>query len=315
MKSSRSLPPKIAATSSAEQRSAMRILQHLLDVKASPGDPLIAGAIADTLGVSRFPVQRGLSVLAEEGLADRPGGRGYVLRASLAEIRSCLSRASSSEQPYLVIARDRLRGVLPKSVHETELAKHYGLTRAQLGPVLKRMAQEGWIRRGSGYGWEFTDIIDSIQAYSDMYAFRMAIEPAALLCPSYRLDVEAVDRLREEQRQLRDGRLGRISSEERFEIGARFHETIVGFSNNPFFISSLKQINQLRRLLEYKAMAQQGLFTQQCDEHLALLDLLTRDERGKASTFLHRHLDVVRAVKRKVLEESATSDAAVPVHF
>ncbi|MBS0451311.1 MAG: GntR family transcriptional regulator [Proteobacteria bacterium] len=288
-----------------------------MDARLQSGAPLVAGKLAEALGVSRYPIQQGLAHLVNQGLVVQPNGRGYAFcdSATSTKIREALARAGPSESSYMVIARDRLGGILPKSISETELSSRYGLTRSQLGPVLKRMAQEGWIRRGSGYGWEFTDIIDSTQSHADMYTFRMAIEPAAILSPTFQLDSAAVAALRSEQTQLRDGRLGRITSEELFEIGARFHETVIGFSSNPFFVNSLKQVNQLRRLVEYKAMAKPSHFMEQCVEHLALLDMLGQGERRQASEFLHRHLDIVRAVKRDVLESAARAPSSVPVHF
>lgn len=306
------LPPPAAPSA---ERSAARILQHVLDAKLAPGAALVAGTIAQALGVSRFPVQQGLAHLASLGLVEQPNGRGYALAASSAKLRKALAETGPRDSPYMIIARDRLRGALPKSLTETELAGRYGLTRAQLGPILKRMAQEGWIRRGSGYGWDFTDIIDSTQSHADMYTFRMAVEPAAILSPTFQIDTDALATLRQEQVSLRDGRLGRITSEELFEIGARFHETVIRFSNNPFFINALKQVNQTRRLLEYKAMAKPADFMEQCVEHLALLDMLEQGDRRQASEFLHRHLGIVRAVKRKFLEETAPEEDSVSVHF
>jgi DNA-binding GntR family transcriptional regulator len=292
------------ASAPAVERTAVRILQHVLDARLEPGSALVAGTIAQALGVSRFPVQQGLAHLASQGLVDQPNGRGYALAASPAQLRKVLADAGPVESSYMIIARDRLSGALPKTITEPELAARYGLTRAQLAPLLRRMAQEGWIRRGSGYGWEFNDVIDSTQSHADMYTFRMAIEPAALLSPAFRLDAAAVAALRSEQTSLRDGRLGRITSEELFEIGARFHETVIGFSNNPFFVNALKQVNQLRRLVEYKAMSRPADFMDQCMEHLALLDMLERGARVQASKFLHRHLAIVREVKREALERA-----------
>jgi DNA-binding GntR family transcriptional regulator len=174
----------------------------------------------------------------------------------------------------------------------------------QLKPVLNRMAQEGWIKRKSGNGWFFTELIESKQAHEDSYFFRMTIEPAALLAPGFSVDSAALQRLRAEQTALRDGRLGRITSEELFEIGARFHETLIAFSGNEFFVAALARVNQRRRLVEYEAMAHPADFIEQCHEHLALLDLIEQGHQQEAAAFLLRHLDIVRGVKLRGVSQA-----------
>ncbi|GAA4340210.1 GntR family transcriptional regulator [Pigmentiphaga soli] len=299
------------------ERTGLRVLSYALGAQLPAGTPLVAKAIGNELGLSRFPVQRGLAWLRDQGLASQPTGRGFVLAAGPAAIRRVLARAGeASLSTYQIIAQDRLRGVLPKAMTETGLAQRYGLTRAQLSPILKRMAQEGWIRRRPGHGWEFADIIDSPQSLADAYAFRIAIEPAALLAPGFALEQAALERLRAEQAALRDGQLGgRVTSEELFEIGARFHETVVGFSRNPFFVDAIRQVNRLRRLLEYKAMARPADFGEQCLEHLALLDMLERGERRQAAEFLQRHLSIVGKVKQHRLGQQHEPGPMPAAHF
>ncbi len=321
MKKPASTPARTPASAPAgpAERTGLRILAHLLEAPLPPGAPLIAQAIGDALGLSRFPVQRSLAWLRDQGLVSQPTGRGFVLAADAPTIRRALSRAQQAKtSTYLIIAQDRLRGALPKVLTETDLAQRYGLTRAQLNPVLKRMAQEGWIRRRPGQGWCFADIIDSPQALAAAYAFRIAIEPAALLVPTFQIDPEAVARLRAEQTALRDGKLdSHLTSDELFEIGARFHETVVGFSCNPFFVNAIQQVNRLRRLQEYEAMARPSDFREQCLEHLALLDMLERGERQQAAEFLRRHLAIVSEVKQNhLVQRRHTADSPVPVvHF
>jgi len=305
------------ALSSAE-KTGIRILQWILEQDLAAPAPLPAQRLGDALGLSRFPIQQALAWLEQQGLAARPSGRGYVLAGARAGIERRVAQALKTRglSPYLRIARDRLQGRLPKEITELELARRYGLTRMQMAPVLNRMAQEGWIKRKSGNGWFFTELIDSAQAHEDSYVFRMAIEPAALLAPGFAVDAAALGRLRAEQTALRDGKLGRITSEELFEIGARFHETLIGFSRNEFFISALARVNQRRRLVEYQAMAHPADFLEQCREHLALLDLLERGERKQAARFLERHLDIVRAVKQHKLRGAGPAqDENLLMHF
>jgi DNA-binding GntR family transcriptional regulator len=286
---------RLAPRSPAVVKTATRLMAHLVENEVPQGATLSAQPLADILGVSRFPVQQALAWLVENGVAVQPNGRGYELSGAKAALQRLLKAHAepAAASPYLKLAQDRIAGLLPKEITEQGLAKLYGLTRMQLAPILHRMAQEGWIKRKSGHGWQFTEIIDSPQSHADAYMFRMAIEPAAILTPTYRVDPVAIARLRAEQTALRDGKLGKITGEDLFEIGARFHQTIIGFSNNGYFVSSLERINQLRRLVEYRAMAQPGFYQQQNVEHIELLDLLEKGQRRPAASFLRRHLNVV----------------------
>lgn len=297
--------------SPAVVRTAARLLAHLVEHELPQGAVLSAQPLADALGVSRFPVQQALAWLVDQGVAVRPNGRGYELAGTRAALQKLLKAHAepASQSPYLRLAQDRIAGRLPKEITEQGLAKLYGLTRMQLAPILHRMAQEGWVRRKSGHGWQFTEIIDSPQSHTDAYMFRMAIEPAAILTPTWHLDPAAIARLRAEQTALHDGRLGRITGEDLFEIGARFHETLVRMSNNGYFVSSLVRINQLRRLVEYQAMARPVSYQQQNVEHLALLDLLEKGQRRPAAAFLRRHLNVVLHHKQAHLARNAGGSA------
>ena len=308
--------PKNNEQTSAADKNGVRILRWVLAQGLEQGAPLTAQSLGDALGLSRFPIQQALAKLTESGFADRPNGRGFVLAATNRNIKKYVADATKQEgtTPYLRIARDRLAGRLPKELTEVELASRYGLTRMQLAPVLNRMAQEGWIRRKTGNGWSFTELIDSVQAHEDAYVFRMAVEPAALLAPGFSPDLAALGRLKKEQTALRDGRLGRITSEELFELGARFHETLVGFSNNEFFVEAIRRVNQRRRLVEYEAMAKPSGFMKQCEEHLALIDLIEQGKQRDAATFLHRHLDIVRSVKINAYHLGNQADEVI-VHF
>ncbi|MBI4195409.1 MAG: GntR family transcriptional regulator [Betaproteobacteria bacterium] len=257
--------------------------------------------------VSRSPVRAALECLEARGVVIQRRHRGYFLAADsrkLERVAAALGRHAEDE-PYLRIAADRLAGKLPEQFTELELMRHYGVSRAQLHMMLTRMAQEGWLQRKPGYGWKFLPVLTSAEAHGLSYRFRMAIEPAAILEPTFRIDAKGFARARAEQQALVDGRIRELSSAELFSIGSRFHEMIARCSGNPFFHEALLRVNRLRRLIEYRAMGDTERFLQQAREHLRLLDLLEAGERERAAAFLRGHLEVVRAVKSTVLRSGA----------
>jgi DNA-binding GntR family transcriptional regulator len=91
------------------------------------------------------------------------------------------------------------------------------------------------------------------------------------------------------------------SASERFRVGAEFHETIVAGSGNRFFLDALKNVNRLRRLIEYRQQTKSARdherLHRQCEEHLRLLDLIEAGRRVQAAEMLREHLDVVGEIK------------------
>ena len=132
----------------------------------------------------------------------------------------------------LVAQVDRLSGVLPERVSETDLMRRYGLTKAQLGAILRRIANEGRIERLPGHGWQFLPILTSGETYDQAYRFRILIESAALHEPSFKVDEVALRKRLTEQQALIDGAVEWASPAQLFDANTRLQETIAGFSGN-----------------------------------------------------------------------------------
>jgi len=170
-----------------------------------------------------------------------------------------------------------------------------------LARVLTRMAAEGWVLRRAGYGWTFLPVLKSLESHRLAYRFRMTIEPAALLEPTFRIDHGAFARCRAQQQVLLEGRINKVSAVELFAAGSALHEMLVQCANNVFFLDALRRVDRLRRLLEYRAMVEPGRFVAQAREHLELLDLIEAGDRMAAASLMRRHLDQVSAVKLRTL--------------
>jgi DNA-binding GntR family transcriptional regulator len=171
------------------------------------------------------------------------------------------------------------------------LRELYGLTKAQLSSVLNRIALEGWAERRPGYGWSFSPMLTTPESLEQTYRVRLAVEPAALLEPTYRLDPEVAERCRAAELRLLSGAIETDSADALHERGVRFHEAIVGASGNPFFLDTVRRINRVRRLLSYRSMIDRKRYRQQCKEHLQILDLLEAGKSDQASQALRRHLE------------------------
>jgi DNA-binding GntR family transcriptional regulator len=123
------------------------------------------------------------------------------------------------------------------------------------------------------------------------YQVRLMVEPAALLLPGFQLEPAALLQLTEEHRALSDQLEGGAPAPIAiFELDAKFHETLAGWSGNPFVENLVRQQNALRRLIEFKTYTDRPRVKAWCAEHLAILQALDRDDRKTASCLLHQHL-------------------------
>jgi DNA-binding GntR family transcriptional regulator len=271
---------------------AARILDHIITERLPAGTHIAAQDLADRFNVSRSPVNQALRLLHAKSVLAHERNRGYFIRETGKISAQALGLPVEDElsRVYLQLSDDRLHGRLPAQVPESQLRERYGLTRTQLTAVLTRIAQEGWVERRPGYGWEFSEMLVTPEALLQTYRVRMALEPAALLEPGYRLAPATIEGLRATELRLLDGALETDSPDALHERGVRFHEGIVGACRNPFFLDALRRINRIRRLLSYRSMVVRDRYREQCREHLDILGLLEAGRNTEATEALRAHL-------------------------
>lgn len=271
----------------------VELIQHDgLDV----GSHLPAQRLADRLQVSRSPVNDALALLQRKGLLRRERHRGYFVARAVGQPAHVLldelglAKPDAAVRAYHRIADDRLRGKLPDDVSETLLKKRYRLKAADLDDVLARIASEGWAEKKAGYGWRFSPMLTTPESFVQSYRMRLALEPAALLEPGYKLDPAVLARCRAAELHLLDGGIETDTAEQLHDRGVRFHESLVEASGNPFFVDAIRRVNRVRRLLSYRSTLDRKRYRQHCEQHLRILDLLERGRPGDASDAMREHL-------------------------
>ncbi len=296
---------KSRMSSSLAEQLAANIEQLIAAQSLNVGDSLVERWLAEKLKVSRSPVREALKLLAAKGVVEaRPEGGYVVSTQSVVDVPGLppLPASNAYEEAYLRIAEDRLAGEIPEKVTESDLMRRYNLPRNHLVVILQRIAQEGWIERLPGKGWQFSPILTSPETYDQAYRFRILIEAAALMEPGFKVDEAALRKCLQEQQALIDGAVEWASPAQLFDANARLHETIAGFSGNVFIVESLKRINRLRRLMEYRKSINREAAARRCKEHKALIELLLNNQRDAATDFMRLHLrDAAR-------EKSALND-------
>ncbi|KRA00602.1 GntR family transcriptional regulator [Achromobacter sp. Root565] len=281
---------------SAQTNTVTKILDLIKEDRLQEGAHLRAQKIADRLRLSRSPVNEALGILEQHGVVARKPNRGYFLLRDFdvaGEAPTDIAPPSADDivtQTYFALADELLRGELPMQCSEALLRTRYALTNAQTQALLGRISQEGWAQRRPGYGWEFSSMMTTPDSLLQSYRLRLALEPAALREPGFRIEKSVLARCRAAEMHLLNGGIATDTADQLHDRGVRFHESLVEASGNPFFIDTIKRVNRVRRLLSYRSMQDRSRYTQHCDQHLAILDLLERERNDEAADALSAHL-------------------------
>ncbi|TPG59836.1 GntR family transcriptional regulator [Roseomonas nepalensis] len=284
-----------AATSTVAQ--IVHALAEDVATGALPGGTrLPAQRLADRFGVSRFPIGQVLRVLAQHGVVVAAPRRGFFVAPEGRGAAAALAGRGTGgglSGVYFAMAEDRVAGRLPDVISEAALRERYGVTRGQLAQLLDRIAAEGWAERRAGYGWRFSSVLTTPDALEQTYRLRLAIEPASLLEPGYRLDPATAAACRAVEEHMLAGGIEAATSDALYERGVRYHEAVVGASGNPFMLEALQRVNRVRRLLVYRTLVDRQRFHRQAREHLAILDLIQAGRREAAAAAMRDHLGAV----------------------
>jgi DNA-binding GntR family transcriptional regulator len=300
---------------------AMKIVEHARSNRLEAGTHLATPSLAKMFNVSRVPVIEALNLLAKEGIVTAVHNRGFFLAKGSADIPGLPDVLSediqngSDDALYYQLAEDWLSGKMDERISENELMRIYGVPRTRLIKVLQRAAEDLWLERLPGHGWRFQAVMVGSQAYEDGYRFRMTIEPAALLQPSFKVDQIILESLARQQLSLLKGGFRVLSRTKLFSINAQFHETIVGFSNNPLFVDSVRKVDRVRRLLDYRSTINRDRLLRQCSEHLELIELLQKGDNQTAAEFLHSHIKGALESKLGLIASSPDTTDDVPANL
>ncbi|MGC1332221.1 GntR family transcriptional regulator [Pseudomonas sp.] len=282
-----------------QTRIARDIVSYVRRERFQEGHHLAESQLAAQMNVSRTPVKFAMEHLVERGMLTYDRNRGYFLARNSDDLVDLASEVmEKSDDPlYLKLAQLRLSRQLPELFTEIEFMRRFDVSRAALRGVLSRLQQEGWVEQRAGQGWRLLPMIDSVQAYEESYTFRATIEPAGLLSPTFHIDRETLDACRRQQEFIANGGYLTMTPQELFEANSHFHETLAACSGNRFLQQTVRRLDQLRRLVEYRQAGTRAPRKGQAEEHLAILDFLEKGDRLAAADQMRRHLEQARRNK------------------
>lgn len=263
------------------------------------GDRLAESVLAERIGTSRTPVNVALHHLVALGVVYYDANRGFFMAKPAREVTDVAEQFfNEPDDPlYLKIAEDRLAHRLSDVASEADLMRRYDVSRSELRRVLSRMQEEGWIERQVGHGWQFMPMIDSVEAYEESYLFRAAIEPTGVMSPTFSVNRVELEELRRRQRFIAEEGYLTMNSVELFEANSEFHETIAKWSGNRFIAQSVRRMDRLRRLVEYRQAKARKPRREQALEHVAILDAIAQHDLLRAAALLRDHIEGARRAK------------------
>lgn len=264
----------------------------------SIGEPLREEALGARLGVSRTSIRGALRVLEERRIVKARRHHGYRLLQASKDIKADEELPESSDEKlYLKIARDRIAGALSDIIIETDLMRRYDVGRHRVLTALALLAEEGIVHRGKGREWRFRDILKSSLSRDESYDFRLMLEPAALLLPTFRIVKPELLKLRDLQNDLLSSFGRDVPARAAFHTDATFHEMLCSFSGNTFVLSAIRQQNRLRRLFEYQTYQNAARVRVWCAEHISVIDALLDGDQPSAARNLTAHLENARKLQ------------------
>jgi DNA-binding GntR family transcriptional regulator len=276
--------------SNLAEKLAGRIVEDIRVSTLPPGTHPVAQTLAEPLEVSRTPIMRALEKLQDMGLVEHAPNR-VVRVAKIAPSRSTrFGRVEDRlSRIYFGIAEDRLNGPLANTVSARTLQTTYDLSLGEVAELLERIVREGWA---------FSTIVTTPQALEQSYRFRITLEPAALLEPTYILSRDTALRAIDRAEALLRADLETMPSDQIYENADAFHELVVDGSGNPFFLESLQRINRMRRLFNYHLMGDRSRYPAQICAHIRIIRLLIEGRNVEAADALGDHLVNVLARMR-----------------
>ncbi|ANY15389.1 GntR family transcriptional regulator [Bordetella pseudohinzii] len=174
-----------------------------------------------------------------------------------------------------------------------QLADLLGVSRSPVGQALAVLAERGWLRRQPRRGYYVDRLPDPgvalwhdaprAQAENVLQPFRLrlAVVPAALLEPGYRLAPAAIRRLR-----AAEARLHAAGNATRTQQELDFQEALTAAADNPYFTDTIRRLNRAHRL----RIIADPRWRERSEQRLAVLDLLEQGRGEAASRLLASHL-------------------------
>ncbi|MDO6964145.1 GntR family transcriptional regulator [Rhizobium alvei] len=290
---------------------AQKILDYIIERGLPQGGRLTEQALASHCNVSRTPIRKALSILADKGIVRPEPEGGYQLAIDPASFSGLAEETIPAEENeiYSAILRDVGAGRIGDSQTVASLQRRYNASRNAVQNALMRLAEENLAERAPGQQWLIKQFAISGDAVAKSYEFRLACEPLALTMPGFRRDAAAMMSLRQSMEFLR------AQSESQFDhklferTDFDFHMLIAKGSGNPFMSEALITHHRRRKTSQPQMHVNLFRLMQSNLEHLQILEQIEREQFDLAADLLRVHIQLSH------FERPRLAGRGVPIAF
>lgn len=286
-----------------------RTLGFIEENNFKAGQHITEAMLVAEFNVSRSPVRAALQNLETRGILEAIPNQGFFLKRDATSITDRADNLPTSEEEslYVQIVKDRGQEKLDDAFTEADYIRRYNINRGTLVRTLQRLSHDGIVEREKGYGWRFSFPVHSKAVEKERYLFRMALEPAALVTETFHVDMkrltaskqahqEVLEEVARAEKKIVEGESAKVINI--FAMNAEFHEMLVSFSNNRYFIDTMRHQNRIRAIDEFRHLNHPDLkrIQQSCREHIEILEALEKGDNEWASQLLLRHISIAAKV-------------------
>lgn len=170
-------------------------------------------------------------------------------------------------------------------LNEAVLAKELGVSRTPLREALNRLAAEGFLTFSANNGF-FRKTID-VKEIFDLYEFRMCLEQVAVRLAVERASDEKLAEI--EQFAVASSRKDpNRTVEDLVALDEKFHELLVGLSENTQILEALRNINARIQFVRWMDMTERRSETQH--QHLVIIAALKKRDVQAAEQSIRDHI-------------------------
>ncbi|WP_210317581.1 GntR family transcriptional regulator [Salinarimonas ramus] len=274
--------------------------------RLADGTRLTETQVAARFGVSRPPARQALARLAEAGLLDKAEGRGYRVRAgSIHAAKQPLRRPPSVEPLRSVASWERIYDEVESEIVartlvaqwrivESDLARHYGVSRTVARDVVGRLQQAGIVRKGERARWIAPAL--SARHVGELYEVRAILEPEALRRAFARAPEALLARMED---RLADALAApeRLTGADLDALEDEMHVQLLGHCGNEALLQAIRLHQSL--LIAHRFLYRRTLAMYEVEpflpEHREIVGHLRAGRVEEAAASLRAHLTVSRA--------------------
>ncbi|MAY61145.1 MAG: GntR family transcriptional regulator [Rhizobiales bacterium] len=271
---------------------ARQIVEIVLERGLTRGDHLPETTLSEACGVSRTPIRSALKILESNDIVQRRDEGGYFLNQSPEQVGidgvTQLDEMEGSLAARILSDRAERRIADVQSV--SALVRRYDAPRSAVLNALKILSADGVVAQLPGRAWAFQPLLDTPNAIAESFAFRLGLEPQAILAPGFDMDNQKSGLLRQQMEEFLQRSDGNMSSVAFLHLDCAFHSLIAESSGNRFIRGALLAHQRLRLTTQKDHSIPDFRLRQSLEEHLDILDSLERMQHQLAADQMVLHL-------------------------